>query len=151
MELAGIRALVQGKPLSEVEKQEILTTLRHLLATPGSTLEKNQAASAILHSLADVAMIDRAQIPAMLAVLRGEPRPSAPVPPETVPPASPRRRAAGRGGARRSAVRGLDRRSRRPARPVGAVRAAASVETPPPLPKPKAPAGRSGRRRAALK
>ncbi|MFO1523190.1 MAG: hypothetical protein U1G05_14335 [Kiritimatiellia bacterium] len=151
MELAGIRALVQGKPLSEVEKQEILTTLRHLLATPGSTLEKNQAASAILHSLADVAMIDRAQIPAMLAVLRGEPRPSAPVPPETVPPASPRRRAAGRGGARRSAVRGLDRRSRRPARPVGAARAAASVETPPPLPKPKAPAGRSGRRRAALK
>ena len=95
-ELARIRGLVQGKPLSEAEKKEILLTLRdlsHGVADPSQT----PGASALLHALADRAMIDRAQIPAMLAVLRGEARPSGaaaaaeppPSPPEPSPPAPP--------------------------------------------------------------
>ncbi len=87
-DLARIRGLVRGKPLSEAEKKEILLTLRDLVrgaAAPGEMA----GATAVLHALADRAMVDRAQIPAMLAVLRGEARPTGGSPdatPEVVPP-----------------------------------------------------------------
>ena len=136
-ELARIRGLVQGKPLSEAEKKEILLTLRDLLhgaVDPG----RNPGASAILHALADRGMVERAQIPAMLAVLKGEARPAevaasadpgdaTPAPPTPPPvvvePATPQTTA-------KIAV---------PADPLAA--AVDAERPPPPLPPPPKPAG----------
>ena len=143
-ELARIRGLVQGKPLSEAEKKEILLTLRDLLQGAVDPA-KNPGASAILHALADRGMVDRAQIPAMLAVLRGEARPAGaaaavnpevPAPPPAAPapapvvvePAAPQQTA-------RVAV---------PEDPLAAKLAAAPpAAAPPPLPPPPKPAGKT--------
>ena len=70
-ELARIRGLVQGQPLSAAEKQEMSLTLRNLVSNRG----KGGDASAILHRLADQALVDREKIPIMLTVLRGEEAP----------------------------------------------------------------------------
>jgi hypothetical protein len=145
-ELARIRGLVQGKPLSEAEKKEILLTLRDLLQGAVGPAE-NPGASAILHNLADRGMVDRAQIPAMLAVLRGEARPAgaavavnpdvpAPTPPAPAPvvvePAAPQPTA-------RVAV---------PEDPLAAkLAAAAPAATPPPPPPPPKPAGKTIRQK----
>lgn len=141
-ELARIRGLVQGKPLSEAEKKEILLTLRDL-SQGAVDPARNAGASAVLHALADRAMIDRSQIPAMLAVLRGEARPSgaaaaadpaAPAPAAPAPPAVVVEPAAPQTTARIAV----------PADPLAATPAPPPPPVPaPPLPPPPKPAGRT--------
>lgn len=144
-ELARIRGLVQGKPLSEAEKKEILLTLRDLLQGAADPAQ-NPGASAILHALADRGMVERAQIPAMLAVLRGEARPAgaaAAVNPPSPSPAPPPPAPAPAPVVVEPAVPQQTARVAVPEDPLAAKLAAAAA--PPPLPPPPKPAGKTFR------